>query len=237
MKPDILRPLLDLLFPRRCPGCGALAGRSGICAQCAPTLHPIAGPVCPRCGREHCRCDPSHPPAYDRLVGVYYYDQVERGIHTFKFDGRAGMALPYAQAMAAQLGRLLPGARYDWVVAVPMHPKKERARGYNQAALLAREIARTLRTPILFGALRQQQNSTQHFASSPAERLQRAEASIVPDRVDRLRRAAGKRILLVDDIATTGATLGRCASLLRAAGACEIDCITIALVRRARNEE
>ena len=228
----ILQTILELVFPTRCIGCGETADAGGLCARCAGAIREIAGDVCPTCGQEVCVCNPARPPAYRRLIGAYYYDEVKGGIHAFKFQGRAGLAVPFSQAMVRQIAKRYSDISFDAVVAVPMHPRKERERGYNQADLLAREIARALNVPLLFHLLRHRPGEEQHLAQNPAERWARVGEAIEADRIER---ANGKRILLVDDVSTTGATLDACAKLLVEGGASEVYCVTIALTRKVQN--
>lgn len=231
----VLQKCLDILFPPRCIGCGAVAGGGPLCAGCAPLVRGIEGAVCPRCGQEICACDREGDALFfERLIGAYYYDEVRRGVAAFKFEGRAGLAIPFAQAMTRQIRRQYAGIPFDAVVPVPMHPLRERERGYNQAELLAKQIARSLRVPMLRHALTHEWTDAQHRAQSRKERIRRVDEAIRPGRISGVR---GKRVLLVDDIATTSATLNACARLMIRAGAADVFCVTIALTRKEQNEE
>ena len=153
-----------------------------------------------------------------------YEGPVERAVHRFKYEGWRRLAGPFAELVAERLA--LEGVAARWVVAVPLHPARLTQRGYNQAELLARELRRRM------------------VLGEPAGKLVRTRPTPPQVGRDRLRRfdnvkdafawrgggLEGESILLIDDVATTGATLDACASALRAAGSGPVMGVSVARV-------
>ncbi len=152
-----------------------------------------------------------------------YEGDVRRLVHAFKFGGQSTLG----KALAAQLASCYRehGLEADVVVAVPLTGSRGRSRGYNQAALMARELAREIDLPVL-DALRRRGNATPQAASATAE--QRRLNVVGVFRPARSADVAGRRVLLVDDVATTGATLGACAEVLLSMGASAVIGLTLA---------
>lgn len=209
--------LLDFLFPRRCMGCG----REGdfLCAGCAAALPVPQAPLCPRCGLpllSAASCaDCSHlSPAIEGIRSPYLHEGLARDlVHALKYDHFKALAGPAARLMARYLeARPLPA---DLLVAVPIHPKRLRRRGYNQAELIARKLSGLTGMPLAGGALVRIRDTGSQVALGAQARRQNVAAAFVC----RSGGLTGKRILLIDDVCTTGATLGACAEALRVAGA------------------
>ena len=159
------------------------------------------------------------------LAALPYRDGFRQALHRLKFQQERSLALPMAQAMAQAAGGLLiPGfpQGFDGVAWVPMSPEKLRARGYNQSELLARYLARELGLPPLPLLRQTRQTQPQHSLSRPqrADNVRNAYAAS--------QEARGRRVLLVDDIVTTGATLRACAQALYQAGAQDVACLCAA---------
>ncbi|HEX5479033.1 MAG TPA: ComF family protein [Dehalococcoidia bacterium] len=217
------RVAAGLLFPAQC----ALCGRMGdmLCAACADALPRAVHPRCHRCWLPQryaklCRHCAEHAPAFSELRAAYVMeDGARRLAHELKYEGMTALAEPMARRM---LGELAPGDA-DLVVPVPLHRSRERARGYNQAAMLARQVARVTGIDADERAARRVRDTaplvkTMHRAERLAIMAGAFEA--------RRERVEGRRILLVDDVATTGATLDSCARALRAAGARDVRALT-----------
>ena len=221
--------MLDFLLPPRCGGCRAVG--SWLCAQCRARIRRLEEPLCARCGvevetaRRECGCR-ARLHALTRLrSAVAYEGPVEAAVHRFKYAGWRRLAGPLARLVAERLA--VEGIAAGWVVAVPLHPERLRQRGFNQAELLARELRRN--TSLI----------------RPAGELVRTRPTPPQVGQDRLRRFAnvrgafawrgprlnGESILLVDDVATTGATLDACANALRVAGSGPVTGVSIARVK------
>ena len=217
---------LDLLFPLRCLGCG----REGslICSSCCQSLPRIKQPFCQRCGTplsegNLCPTCISHPLTIDGIRSVFLFGGTIRlAIHQLKYRHIKAMAAPLGELLADYLRSYpLPG---EVVVPVPLHPKRVRERGYNQASLLAIEMGKLTGLPADEGSLlRIRDTVTQARTASAAERR-----SNVRDAFVCRQGLHGEKILLIDDVCTTGATLDACATALRAAGAGSIWGLTVA---------
>lgn len=208
---------LDLLFPARCAGCGA--GGSFLCDACAASLQGAGPPRCPRCWRPGVAgvCDrcTAEPPAFDGLFAAYVYIGLSRElVHHLKYRGTTALAGPMASLLAAALaGRRVDA---DVIVPVPLSGLRGRTRGYNQSEAIARGLSRELALPLAARALRRSRHTPPQARSADAEARHRNVAGAF---VARGAQVAGRRVLLVDDVTTTGATLAACSAALKAAGA------------------
>jgi len=215
-----LRHFLSLIFPEKCAYCGKLTDQPNRpCEQCRKTL-PRADEAkifCRVCGREKplCTC---HEIYFDGCVGCFAYEgAVRRAMHNFKFYKTPALAGAFGAEMANSLRQSGMDTRFDMVCCVPLHRSGKRARGYNQSELLAREIAKSLRIPCRPGMLTKLRKTPPQHTLSAKQR-----ATNLLGAFDCRADLAGCRILLVDDITTTGATLNECAKTLKARGAREV---------------
>jgi ComF family protein len=237
-----LDPLLDLLFPALCPVCDARSDdppHRPFCARCWAALPLLSQAGCPVCGRPlpglpadvacaRCRAQPP-PFAYARAVGAYR-DGLRTAIHALKYGRRAAVAAPLAALLAREGAGLFPGGPgelFDAVVPVPLHPTRLAERGFNQAELLAGPCAKAWGRPLHPRALaRIRPTRPQTELDAPARRGHVAGAL----RVARPRDVAGQRLLLVDDVLTTGATVQAAARALRDGGAAAVGVLVLARV-------
>lgn len=206
---QLKRLALDLIFPPRCIGCGAEG--SYFCTRCQSGLIYIS---------HH----QSRTAEIDDIRSLYAYDgSVRQAVLQLKYYNVKALAVPLARLMAEYLGRCdLPA---DMLVPVPLHPRRLRERGYNQSSLLAREISRLTDLPVVERALQRRKNTAPQ-----------ARTASVNDRKVNMRGAfscrgklvAGKRILLIDDVCTSGATLDACARAAKAGGATAVWGLTLA---------
>lgn len=237
--PDLLDTLLHWIFPVDCFACkGPAPDRRlpSFCRPCWESIRPINGPVCPRCGRPFesrlalahspghlCRSCRERPPKFDRALSPYRYEGVlEQAIHLYKYRRRPALAGPLADLALVWADRLPPA---DLVMPVPLHPSRLREREFNQALLLADRIARGLGLPLAFEYLmrvRATRPQTELDRTERARNVRRAFA--VPETAG----LKGRRVLLVDDVLTTGATVNECARALRRAGVEAVSVLTLA---------
>jgi len=222
----MLRPLaaalLDLLYPPRCAACGE-AGEP-FCAACAEALLPT-GQGCPRCGRpgRAATCGPCllHPPAFDGVrAGGLFGGPLADAVHALKYGDRPALARPLGRWLAAR-APLPPGAL---VVAVPLGRRRRLARGYDQAGRLADHLARASGAVRLNGALRRVRETPPQVGRSRAARAANVAGAFTADPA----RVAGRDLVLVDDVVTTGATADAAASALLAAGARRVTVVALA---------
>ncbi len=214
-----------LLFPNRCICCGKICTDRFFCKHCAGSLSMITKKLCDRCGLPVSLCCCKQNFYYFRsVISCFENDgEARQAFYRFKFGGYRPAARYFTDAMAAQVERLYDGITFDFVSAVPTHRKTVRERGYDQTRLLAKQLARRLDLPFSEMLYQPKLTPKQHLAAGVQARFDNIRGKY------RLRRgisAAGKTVLLVDDIKTTGATLSECARELKLAGAEEVYCVT-----------
>lgn len=221
----LLEPLLNLVFPPHCVTCGALG--AWFCPACRDQVQIQQPPLCQRCGRPitsgsicgHCR---RHPPLVDGLRSVAPHRQpLSKAIHALKYEGVRVLAAPLGTFMAEYAIDL--GLAADVLVPVPLHRSRERQRGYNQSRLLALEISARVGWPVV-DALTRLRNTPAQVGLSRAQRLDNVRGAFCATDAT----VSGRRVLLIDDVCTTGATLGACAEALRRAGAHSVWALTLA---------
>jgi ComF family protein len=240
---------LDLVFPALCSVCEVTLGvgrRDPLCGRCWGAITRLGDPWCDVCGaaapRAASRDDPAHgvaperpcatcvtsPPPYDYARSAAVYEgELRDAIHRLKFGGRRALANPLGDLALEQCGASLPAA-IDALIPVPLARDRERERGFNQAELLARRIGRRAAVPTRPRWLTRRRPTRPQSDLSAAERR-----ANVRDAFQASDRVAGRHVLLVDDVLTTGATLEACARALRAAGARRIGVLTVARVVHA----
>lgn len=224
----IEKAALDLLFPHWCIGCG----REGtcLCVSCRESFTAIKPPVCPRCGRPtydppSCPDCSNWPENIDGVRAPFFFDGLLReAIHHFKYRSLKALAPELAGMLSTYLlDNPLPG---ECLVPVPLHRKRLRERGYNQSALLARELSRNSGIPVIEDCLQRAGNTPPQARSPSREERHRNVAGAFRCTDDRLR---GKRVVLIDDVSTSGATLNAAAAVLKSAGAESVWGLVLAL--------
>jgi ComF family protein len=228
---------LNLALPPLCPACRELVGGNGLCASCWSKLSLIAPPYCERLGIPFAY-DPgpgvlsmqaiADPPAYYRARAAVRYDEIARTlVHSLKYGDRLDLA-PTAGRWMARAGReLFPDA--DALVPVPLHWRRLWARRFNQSALLAKAISEAAGLPVAENALQRVKATAQQVGLSQAERASNVQGAFrVPD--EGKPEVKGRRLVLIDDVLTSGATADACARTLLRAGASNVDVVVFARV-------
>lgn len=220
--------LLGTLFPARCVFCGAVVPRGqATCPACAAAAARVEGPLCPRCGRGRafCRCRGRRFAFFAVAAPFYYEGVVRQGVARFKFHGRRAAAAGFAGLSLPAIHSVFADAPvFDAVTSVPLSRAGLARRGYNQSALFARALAGRLGLPYAELLAKPVDVRPQHTCDAE-ERWGNVFGAFVPKGEVR------GRLLLADDILTTGATLHECARMLRLAGASDVGCAVIACVR------
>jgi ComF family protein len=235
------RELLNFLLPYRCPGCDAfMAPQSAnrLCPDCLTSLQRLVEPLCQACGmplasgsgQAWCIRCAKYPPAYGKARALFCYNPASNAppdilgsvIRRHKYGPNQALSA----VLAALLEEGLPvDPEYDLVIPVPLHRRRLFKRGFNQSALLAASVTRKLGCRLEITALVRliaTPPQTAQDLESRRRNVHNAFAVSYPERVAR------QRVLLVDDVLTTGATANECARVLRAAGARTVDVLTIA---------
>jgi ComF family protein len=224
----------DLLFPRRCPVCDRPVKPYGalICDECRDQLHPIDGPVCAKCGKpledpyaEYCADCRRLRHRYIRGCAVYTYHSISGAIYRFKFEGRAEYADFFGTVMAEKIREEFRNEPPDLIIPVPSSAERLRERGYNQAALLAEKISDLCGIPCRSDCLLRVKNTPFLRSLNALERQKKLKNAFIVPGSD----VKSMRIMLTDDIYTTGSTIDACADQLLQAGAASVYFCTLAI--------
>ncbi len=220
-------PIVDLIFPPRCPLCGgSIAGQQGLCAPCWSQLQIPGEPSCAACQRPFgggsvvagALCAPclARPPRHDGIAAATLYNPASRKlVLAFKHGRRIAMAPMLARLIAARLPRL----EGDWlIIPVPLHRWRLWHRGYNQAALLAGELAKLTQARLVIDGL-VRSKATPSLGGLGKKARARALSGAITVPAGQVERIKGANIMLVDDVFTSGATSDACLTALKKAGA------------------
>jgi len=236
---DLFSRILDFVFPAACSYCRSPLGDSGnphFCNACWSDFSPLQGPVCPSCGKpfgssealtdspEHeclsCRKDAPH---YDQALAAGLFEgPLREAIHVYKYRPVRSLGKPLSLWMAGQVRVTIP---LDMAMPVPLHKKRLRQRGFNQALLLAHGVSERFKMPLNYDNLVRSRYTRPQVELSGRERAENVRGAFS------LIHPAGvceKRILLIDDVFTTGSTMNECAKVLKDAGAVSVTVFTLA---------
>ncbi|MGN0135922.1 double zinc ribbon domain-containing protein [Anaerotignum sp.] len=228
MRNRMKEKLLELIFPPRCAICGEVLAlrerKEFFCEKCGGHIPFIPKETCPHCGGKTDTagfCDFCRKPfAFETACAAFPYETVRQAVHLFKYEGGKQLGEGLGALMAEYLlqyhEELL--VKTDLILSVPLHPKKEKRRGFNQTHILCEKIAE--KTGLMFqkeGLCRKKNTVAQSTLHTPEERRQN-----LKDAFAATKDFTDKRILLVDDIFTTGTTCNECAKVLYRSGAREV---------------
>lgn len=234
---EIVSGGIDIFYPRSCAGCRCSPEGAGmhLCWDCLAEAVYVQDPFCSCCGDpvfgavHHeflCSwCRRTHPEFAAARSVVRFRGTMKRVIHAFKYQQQSHLAV--------ELGGLLTGCvlahysdiTFDGIAYVPLHPRKSRERSFNQAALLASNLGHRLGIPVMHGCLKRMRftkTQTRLSADERKKNVRGAFRAAMPDWTD------SRRILLVDDVMTTGATVNECAAVLMQGGALSVHVVTVA---------
>ena len=236
---SLFRQMLHTVLPVTCVGCGEDLWGDPVpffCRRCWSTIHPICGPICPRCSRpfpssisllhsptHRCIDCRRHPPAYSLALAPYAYQSpLKEAIGLFKYKGKVSLADPLTNLMLAALD---PFPDIDLILPVPLHSDRLREREYNQSLLLADRLSRRLNIPLSHTCLVRTRATPPQTSLKRKDRLKNLRKSFAVTQPNLIAR---KRILLIDDVLTTGTTVNECAKALRKADCGDVYVATLA---------
>ncbi|MDF0645014.1 MAG: ComF family protein [Nitrospira sp.] len=236
---SLCRQAVRFIVPVDCLTCGARLQGDPVpefCRHCWELIVPLKGPSCALCNQpfvsqaavsfspdHHCQDCLDYRPAFTRAWTLYpYLPPLREAICAFKYRGKVGLAKPLARLM---IDALPSGLEVDLILPVPLHPSRLRSREFNQSLLLADQLARHLNLPVSIGGLTRVQATDPQTTLPRNMRLKNVRRAFS---VPRPHMVAGRRILLIDDVFTTGATLHECAAVLSASGAQSVLALTLA---------
>ncbi len=224
----------NLLFPVRCPICDKVTAwwDKGICCECLKNIRYVEPPRCLKCGKhieeeakEYCLdCEERHH-FYKQGRALFYYKDIAKSIYRYKYKGRKAYAKIFGNEMAYYLGDYIKSLEVDAIIPVPLFGRKARRRGYNQATLLARILGEELKIPVEEKLVIRNRNTRPLKLLNPEERLNNLKkAFILVENGVKL-----KRVIIIDDIYTTGSTIDTMAELLMEWGIEEVYFVTLAI--------
>jgi len=236
---NVLRRILDILLPTSCSFCNDPVGDSNVpffCSTCWGDFAPILGPVCPRCGRpfespealahspEHtCLACRQKPPLFDQALAVGYFEgPLREAVHQFKYRPCRSLGKPLGDWMAINVRML---NNIDLVMPVPLHTKRLKERGFNQALLLAHRMSETHHIPYSCDNLYRARPTRPQVELTGVERIRNVAGAFALRKPEEV---VDRSIVLIDDVFTTGATMNECASVLKEAGAAQVTAFTLA---------
>lgn len=229
--------MLDLLYPRRCAGCGVAPGQTAryVCWDCLAGIPFVGDPMCALCGDPvegavahdyTCSwCRRTQPAFMVARSAARYRGVVQDLLQALKYQQATHLAHDLGMLLAGCVQTYLSGQVWDAITYVPLHPRKARERSYNQSRLLAESLGRRMQLPVERHALQRiRWTETQTHLSAEARKanVAGAFATPMPEWIE------GRRWLLVDDVMTTGATVDACARVLMKHGAVQVAVVTVA---------
>ena len=226
--------ILKLLWPEICPFCGKVYAK-GICPACEMKLRELTihQPRCMKCGKPVRRAEQEF--CHDCTVTIHHFDRgralwlhkppVSNSIYQFKYHNQRAFGKYYARAMAKQFERVVREWNPDCIIPIPLHKKRKRKRGYNQAQLLAQDLGRMLHISVETSVLKRSRYTNPQKKLNHRERKKNLkDAFTVVGRLEHV-----KSVLLIDDIYTTGNTIDEAAKKLKQAGVQEVYFLTISI--------
>lgn len=232
---QLARPIIDFALPPRCAGCGLIVDEVGsFCPECWTKIEFLGAGGCERCGipleatdAAICAACLAQPSPVDRMRAAVAYGEIARSLALrLKYGRKTALAATMARFMAVHLGDIPPDSI---IMPVPLHRRRLWGRGFNQAVLIARSLAASAQLPVECGTLIRTLATPPLKAMSMAQRRRAVSGAFA---VAAGRTVAGRTIILVDDVLTTGSTASACARVLKRAGAARVDLISWARVVR-----
>ncbi len=233
--------LIAIFYTRRCRYCRTVIDiRERVCSRCKNEIFRIEGDVCFKCGysQNECVCKKKSQ-HYMRICAPYYYSgAAKRAIKRLKYSEDIDISYTLAEDMAETFKKHYSEMDFDYCTFVPSHRREQRKRGYNQAQLLAQHLSKELGIPCKELLVKTAVTKPQHTLNESMRSGNLLGSIQVKSRY--FKKIQGARILLCDDVKTTGSTLNECAKTLMICGAAEVDCITYCIAKndkKTKNSE
>lgn len=217
--------ILNILFPRRCPVCGEIVKPAGrlICPTCFRELSFVKSPICKKCGKEiedetmeFCEDCMAYRHAFEYGMALFNYNDVAKNsMVQIKYHNKREYLDFYGTALAVRFEREIRKMNVDAIIPVPVHPSRRRKRGFNQAEVLAKILGDRLGIPVKPELLKRTKKTLPQKELTAGERLKNLSGAFQAETIP----ADVRRVLLVDDIYTTGSTVEACTRVLKASGA------------------
>ncbi|WP_099469157.1 ComF family protein [Konateibacter massiliensis] len=232
---QITEGVLNILYPHTCPICGRIpkVDRAEVCPECKKKIKYIEEPSCKKCGKqllaeeqEYCYDCSKREHIYTRGLALWVYgDEIRKSIYNFKYNNKREYARVYANEIVLRHRRKIESWNADALIPIPIHQSKMRSRGFNQAEDLCRELSKQLGVPVLSDCIKREKKTLPQKGLNDKQRIKNLKKAFKTMNND----VELKRVILVDDIYTTGATINSVAELLENMGVYEIYFITISI--------
>ncbi len=240
----VIDSLSSVLFPEVCYFCGSLNDTKGsvICSKCRSSVRSVVMPFCEICGLpltkfDHCSHDlfcgscMSNAPAYDKArYGVYYEDAVRSAITRFKFHASLFNVRPIAEFLIDAFNRHYADESIDVILPIPIHRKRLIERGFNQVITLSKKLSHSTGIPIERTSLIKKRHTKPQVGLPRSKRILNLKNAFLVSKPERI---CGKRVLIIDDVSTTGATVSEAAKAVKKAGASYTAVLVLALRTRS----
>lgn len=235
----VFERILDFLFPRRCPVCHEIIVPAGadVCESCIQKLTYVKEPYCMKCGkplvhseREYCEDCSTNKRYFSEGRAVFLYDDVmKKSIYQFKYGGRQEYADFYAKEIEKSQGRKIKSWHADALIPIPLHKDRKKKRGYNQAALIAKQLGKSIELPVIEDLLTRERKTVPQKNLSAKERENNLKKAFKIGRND----VKLNSVILIDDIYTTGSTINAAAQCLLEAGVGKIYFLVLSIGKDA----
>lgn len=238
----IKKSLFSALMPEICLFCGSLDLNvdSSICPECLSSLRWVSQPICKVCGQplrtgsvvhpNLCGTCLSSPPIYDTArYGLYYESSVRAAITRFKFDSSLASSKPLAEFLVQTFYRYYADVKFDVILPAPLHTKRLLSRGFNQTVILSRRLSKATGIPLDRTGIIKIRNTEPQARLSRSKRLSNLSNAF---EIKHVKQMIDKRVLIVDDVSTTGATITEAAKVVKKAGASYVGILVLALRTR-----
>ncbi len=228
--------LTELLFPRRCPICDKPVDKLGryICNDCQEKVRYITTPYCMKCGKqlcddaqEYCKDCINTIHVFEKARALFEYDSLKQSIYKLKYEGRREYSEYFGKQLAKHLGDEIRQWSPQALVPIPLHKKRLKKRGYNQALYIARALGKEMNLPVLEQLLFRQKETMPQKELNGKERQNNLKNAFKIGQND----VKLKTIIIIDDIYTTGSTMDAAAQCLKDAGIEQVYCISLTVGR------